>query len=150
MGGAEAAAEMAAPREPVAGGTDGTLLAEGGVAAAGADDETGLEAELAAGLFIEPAGGAAEAAPGAVEAAAGAAGFAAGAAGAIAGTGTSGAPAGALAGSAMGDADVASANAALVRVSNARLAAAHADAIFHPVLREPPRVFMLHNPFFVA
>ena len=129
--------------EPAAGGADGTPLAKSGEAAAGAAAEPLAEAEAAAGLLVEPAGGP-------DEAAAAAAGLAAGAGGAFAGTGPSSTPAGALAGSAMDDADVASANAALVRVNNARLAAAHTDAIFHPVLRKPPRVFMLHNPFFVA
>jgi hypothetical protein len=50
----------------------------------------------------------------------------------------------------MADAEVASAKAALFRVNNVRQAAEQADAIFRPFLREPPRVFMLHNPFFVA
>jgi hypothetical protein len=66
------------------------------------------------------------------------------------GTGASRAPDGALAGSVMADAEVASAKAALFRVNNVRQAAEQADAIFRPFLREPPRVFMLHNPFFVA
>jgi hypothetical protein len=66
------------------------------------------------------------------------------------GTGASRAPDGALAGSVMENAGVASAKAALFRVNNVRQAAVQADAIFRPFLREPPRVFMLHNPFFVA
>jgi hypothetical protein len=119
-----------------AGGADGTVVGPDGIAAvagievaAGTAAADGLATGLAAGAI---------------------AGLAAEAAGTLGKAGVSGAPVGALAGSEIDDADVASANAAFVRRNNARMAAAHADAIFHPLLREPPRAFMLHNPFFVA
>jgi len=106
------------------GAADGALV-EVGVTAmgAGTDGETGL----AAGETAEGAGALDDG-----------------------GTGASSAPDGALGGSAIADAEVASATAALFKVNNVRQAAVQADAIFRPFLREPPRVFMLHNPFFVA
>jgi len=115
------------------GAAEGALLA--------ADGETGAATGAEAVGDPIAAGAAAGLVAGAVT------GFAAGT---VAGTGASSTPVGALAGSLIEDAGVASANAAFVRMSNVRLAAAHAGAIFHPLLREPPRVFMLHNPFFVA
>jgi len=119
----------------LAGGADGTVAGLGGVAAVTVLEAAGTEAVAGAatGLAIGAA-----------------AGLATGAAGAAGVTGASGVSAGALAGSLTENADVASATAVFVRRNNTRVAADHADAILDPLLREPPRVFMLHNSFFVA
>jgi len=118
----------------LAGGADGTVAGLGGVAAVTVLEAAGTEAVAGAatGLAIGAA-----------------AGLAMGAAAAGV-TGASGVSAGALAGSLTENADVASATAVFVRRNNTRVAADHADAILDPLLREPPRVFMLHNSFFVA
>lgn len=128
----DAGVEMAARAAFPAGGAEVALAAGGAI---------GAGAEAPAGALATGAGGGGSVVP---------AELAGGSTDGIGDTAAVGAPAAVLTDSAVGDVELAAADAALTRANKAKLAAVHAVAIFRLFLRDPPCVFTLHNPFFVA